>query len=106
MKEAHIFALKALAHREFYNIDTGEGSGAAIYKIKDKFILFEIPMYGGKERYVDVFSSVDVLIKYIDTLTCCYHPWLKSYQPVNIRMQQEFPLLVLHPPFLHNHERP
>jgi len=69
MKEAHVLALKKLSHREFYHIDTGEGSGAAIYKIKDKFILFEIPMYGGQERYVDIFGNVDDLVKCIDSLS-------------------------------------
>lgn len=47
---------------------TGDGSGYAIYKHPEScwYELFSWPMYGGEERFEDIFSSIEECIKEVE----------------------------------------
>ena len=53
---------------EIYNLKNGdhcyfnmsEGGGAACYRCNDMYLLFEVPLYGGDERYEGTFFENQV----------------------------------------------
>ena len=71
MTENPQYEIVKLNHGECWTWDLGEESGAEIWKINDAYILFEIPMYGGEPRFIDVypFQRIDDLINMVESWT-------------------------------------
>ena len=58
-----------LKHGKCYVVSKNDYSRAEIWFLNDAYILFEIPVFGGKPQFVDGFFNVDCLIREYESWT-------------------------------------
>ena len=60
--------LEKLRHGEHYTAPQSDHGKAEIYRLHDRYILFEIPMFGGQPQYAGTFhiNQIDKIITIID----------------------------------------
>ena len=63
--------LEKLSHGETYTLPESDYGKAEIYRLHDRYILFEIPMFGGHPQYAGTFhiNQIDKIITIIDSWT-------------------------------------
>ena len=51
----------SLTNGEYIYFNMSEGGGAACYRCNDMYLLFEVPLYGGDERYEGTFFENQIV---------------------------------------------
>ncbi len=57
--------LMQLEHMGNVYLNLGEEAGASVYFIHNIFILFEIPQYGGEERYIGGYADYEEIVSIV-----------------------------------------
>lgn len=66
MNELFKEQVKNLSHGQNANIFFSAEAGGEVYKLNDVFVIFEIPLYGGKPQYSGTYKTSEEVFEVIE----------------------------------------